>query len=82
MLRPSANEIRWLAASGGGPMPVHTIFFGGGTLRCSKPSHIGAIWRPAGEFSAYDPVELSMEANPGTVSLASLRALHALGVNR
>ena len=70
--------------SGRGPGgEVHTIFFGGGTpslLPLSLLSEIFAALRVS--FELKPDCEITLEANPGTVSLAYLEGLRALGVNR
>ncbi len=64
---------------------LHTIFFGGGTPSLFAPASIGAIlgaarrlWPAAGDES----IEITMEANPGTVDLDKLGGFRAAGVNR
>ncbi|MBN1304281.1 MAG: radical SAM family heme chaperone HemW [Anaerolineales bacterium] len=63
--------------------PVHSIFFGGGT-----PSLLPALsLRSLLEklylvFEISDNAEISLEANPGTVSRASLGSLRKAGFNR
>lgn len=83
------REIRWMGAVGQArtqaptPMPVHTIYFGGGTPLLLEPRQVGAILDTCRENYAVDAdAEISMEANPGTVTLESLHALRAMGVNR
>ncbi len=83
------REIRWMGASGveslhlSAPIRVHTLFFGGGTPSLLTPQHMEAILSACRESFAVDPeAEISMEANPGTVTLEGLRALRSLGVNR
>lgn len=60
-----------------------TIFFGGGTPSLLTPVQmeqiISALWR---EFSFAADAEITMECNPGTVSVESLRGYGSLGVNR
>ncbi len=83
------REIRWMGARGAeslpaaGPIRVHTIFFGGGTPSLLAPQQVEAILGACRESFALDAdAEISMEANPGTVTLDGLRALRSLGVNR
>jgi oxygen-independent coproporphyrinogen-3 oxidase len=62
---------------------VHTLFFGGGTPSLLPLSDLGQILSAVRTgFSLTHDVEITLEANPGTVSLAYLRGLRALGVNR
>ncbi|MFQ5913284.1 MAG: radical SAM family heme chaperone HemW [Nitrospinota bacterium] len=64
-------------------LTVESIFFGGGTPSLAPPEFIAesiALARsylPVGEAA-----EITLEANPGTVSAASLRAFREAGVNR
>jgi oxygen-independent coproporphyrinogen-3 oxidase len=64
-------------------LTAHTIFFGGGT-----PSLLSAIQfesiltRIRDSFNITPAAEISLEANPGTVTQESLQDLHALGFNR
>lgn len=77
------REIRWAGTSSGGKLPVHTIFLGGGTPSLLKPSQVNSILAACQEvFSIEAGAEISMEANPGTVSLDSMAATRAIGVNR
>jgi oxygen-independent coproporphyrinogen-3 oxidase len=64
-------------------LPVHTIFFGGGTPSLLLPEQIGQILAAAREsFSVAGDAEITMEANPGTVTPETLAGYRALGVNR
>ncbi len=63
--------------------PVNTIFFGGGTPSLLPPASLGraldAIRRRA-ELPAN--AEITVEANPGTLTVEKLRGLREIGVNR
>jgi oxygen-independent coproporphyrinogen-3 oxidase len=64
---------------------VATVFFGGGTPSLFAPDSIEGIL--AGIFDLWQveqgsPLEVTLEANPGTVTLEKLRAFRAAGVNR
>ncbi len=62
---------------------MHTIFFGGGTPSLLPVHEIAAILNQvARHYEILDSVEISLEANPGTVSAAYLHDLRQLGVNR
>lgn len=69
-----------------GTLPVDphaTIYFGGGTPTVLTTDQIGRIasaLQDAGWWN--DPVEATIEANPGTVDAASLHALRELGFDR
>ncbi len=64
-------------------LPVHTIFFGGGTPSLLAESQLRQIFSTLqAEFSILPGAEITLEANPGTVSKAYLGGLVELGVNR
>jgi len=74
-----AQQAPWADAA------ITTVFFGGGTPSLFAPASIEKVltavfahWRV--DDSA--PLEVTLEANPGTVTLEKLRALRATGVNR
>jgi len=70
-------------AAYGGKRPSHTLFFGGGTPSLMTPSDLGHILAATREAFPWTPdVEITMEANPGTVDVAYLTAVHSLGINR
>lgn len=65
------------------PLPLHTVFFGGGTPSLLPLEVLETIFRAVrSQFNLADDAEITLEANPGTVSLQSLRELRQLGVNR
>lgn len=71
------------AAGVAGPAEADTIFFGGGTPSLLEPAEIGAIIGACRErFSLQPASEITIEANPETVSVSSLSALRRAGVNR
>ncbi|MCL4258072.1 MAG: radical SAM family heme chaperone HemW [Anaerolineales bacterium] len=76
-------EAEWLAAAAGERLPVHTIFLGGGTPSLLP---LEAMQRLLGALhAAYDvaaDAEISLEANPGTLSPEYLAGLRAAGFNR
>ncbi len=64
-------------------IPVHTIFFGGGTPSLLSAAEIEVILATIHmNFNLLEGIEVTLEANPGTVSLDYLRTLRNLGVNR
>ena len=74
---------RAVSRSEDGALPVHTVFFGGGTPSLLRVEQIKTILDTLRrEFSFQDAVEISLEANPGTVSQDYLQKLRALGVDR
>ncbi len=64
-------------------LPVHTIFLGGGTPSLLPSHEIQKILQTVSDcFNIQPNPEITMEANPGTVSLEYLDELHKLGINR
>ncbi len=62
---------------------VETIFFGGGTPSLLTPSEIDTILQACRDAFAVAPdAEITMEANPETVTEASLEGYRIAGVNR
>ena len=60
-----------------------TIFFGGGTPSLLEPSEIARIVTACrGAFALAPDAEITLEANPETVSLERLRGFREVGVNR
>jgi oxygen-independent coproporphyrinogen-3 oxidase len=77
------REMELVSASLDQRIPVHTLFFGGGTPSLLPIPELARILQTAARcFDLQPAIEASLEANPGTVSLEYLRDLHALGVNR
>jgi oxygen-independent coproporphyrinogen-3 oxidase len=76
------NEIRAVASSASERLPAHTIFFGGGTPSLLAPKQFEQILRTLHDHFDLSEPETSLEANPGTVTLASLRDLRRIGFNR
>ncbi len=64
-------------------LPVHTIYLGGGTPSLLPQETLAQIFQAIqAAFALQASAEISMEANPGTVTLPYLRDLRRLGVNR
>ncbi|MFV0458528.1 MAG: radical SAM family heme chaperone HemW [Actinomycetales bacterium] len=63
--------------------PLSTVFFGGGTPTMLPPEAlIGVLARLGASFGLTDDVEVTTEANPDSVTPASLQALAAGGITR
>lgn len=63
--------------------PIETIFLGGGTPSLFTPKEIGQILDAAtSQFDFAADVEITMEANPGTVERGDLAGFRHAGVNR
>lgn len=77
------EEIHQSATSADEPLPVHTVFFGGGTpslIPVEAVKRILVALRVA--YCVSENAEITLEANPGTLSLEKLRGLREAGINR
>jgi oxygen-independent coproporphyrinogen III oxidase len=62
---------------------THTIFFGGGTPSLLTPKQFESIFKSIHDnFLLTDDAEITIEANPGTVSYENLVELRKIGINR
>ncbi len=62
---------------------LQTIFFGGGTPSLLSVKQVAQILELiAKHFAIATDADISLEANPGTVSIESLRGYKSLGINR
>lgn len=62
---------------------VETIYFGGGTPSLLTPAEVASILEAVrSRFRVAGDAEITMEMNPGTLTLATLREYRRLGVNR
>ena len=74
------GEIR---AAKGDAHRVETVFFGGGTPSLVPEAYIAGALAAAREAFCFAPgAEVSLEANPGTLTMEKLRAYRQMGVNR
>ena len=80
------NEIQVVGGRNDGgfsPISIHTVFFGGGTPSLLTPAQFESILSAVrANFELRPEVEITIEANPGTVGLDDLRQLRSLGINR
>lgn len=77
-----AALIQEIARAGDGS-PADTIFFGGGTPSLLEPAEIGRIIEACHASFALAPgAEVTLEANPETVTLQRLAAFRDAGINR
>jgi len=77
------KEIQVFASQVATAIPVQTIFFGGGTpslLSLDQFERIMAIVRS--NFNLKTDLEVTLEANPGTLTLDYLTAIRRIGLNR
>jgi oxygen-independent coproporphyrinogen-3 oxidase len=77
------QEMLWINRSVDSLLPIGTIYLGGGTPSLLAVSHLSKILDQIQScFSLPEDLEITLEANPGTLSLEYLTELRALGVNR
>lgn len=77
------TEIEMVARSNPERLAVHTVFFGGGTPSLLTLDGIAAILDTArGCFAFLEEMEITLEANPGTLWPEYLQGLRWLGINR
>jgi len=63
--------------------PIPTIFFGGGTPTLMAPEDLGrTLGSLESEFGFAPDIEITIEANPDTVSKEKLAKLREVGINR
>ncbi len=63
--------------------PIATIFFGGGTPTLMEPADLGRVLNSLkADFDFASDIEITIEANPDTVSKEKLAALREIGINR
>jgi len=63
--------------------PIETIFFGGGTPTLMEPADLGRVLDSLkADFGFAENIEITIEANPDTVSKEKLAALRGVGINR
>jgi oxygen-independent coproporphyrinogen-3 oxidase len=81
-VRALAHEIVDFRAGEDGA-EVDTVYFGGGTPSLLNPSQVAHLLEAVrASFRVASDAEVTMEMNPGTVSLDTLLEFRALGVNR
>jgi putative oxygen-independent coproporphyrinogen III oxidase len=71
------------ASVSSGGQSLHTIFFGGGTPSLLSAAQVDQVIEAlARQFSLADPLEVSMEMDPGTFTLEQVEDYRKAGVNR
>ena len=77
-----ARELEWTSTLTG-RRAVASIFFGGGTPSLMAPETVGGILEAIGRHHDLAPdVEITLEANPGSVEADRFAGYRAAGVNR
>ncbi len=63
--------------------PIHTIYFGGGTPSLLSAPLLSPLMRMIASLNTYqDGMEITLEANPQDLTLGTLQAYKAIGINR
>jgi oxygen-independent coproporphyrinogen-3 oxidase len=76
-MRAWAADDRWRGR------PLQSVYVGGGTPSLFSPASVAAVLEAAArDFGIADGAEITLEANPGTVTGTSLAGYRAAGVNR
>jgi len=79
-LRALSAEI---AAAEAGPLAFDTVYFGGGTPSILDPEEVERIIdQLKSRFRLVPPLEVTLEANPGTVDSDKLKGFRSAGVTR
>lgn len=77
------QEINMVAGHVAETVPIHTVYFGGGTPSLLSQAHYLKILETLKRhFNTQALTEISIEANPGTVDKAYLDGLLGQGINR
>jgi oxygen-independent coproporphyrinogen III oxidase len=77
------QELKFVALSAPECLLVHTVFFGGGTPSLLSAVEFEKVFSSIREyFNLTKDAEVTIEANPGTLSLVYLQDLRSMGVNR
>jgi oxygen-independent coproporphyrinogen-3 oxidase len=85
VLRELETRRPWFTGAGGAVPALKSIYFGGGTPGLWRPDALGRVLEGARRtFEGPPPaaLEITVEANPGEVTVEHLRALRGAGVNR
>ena len=82
-LKSIKKEINFYAEKHSQGRELISIFFGGGTPSLMDPDYIQEIIETIKErFNVAENLEITLETNPGTVSLEKLRKFREAGINR
>ena len=77
------QEIHYISSCSPEKIPIHTVFFGGGTPSLLPSIEIGRIFAAIErELTLLKGLEITLEANPGRLTLEYLKSIHDFGVNR
>lgn len=76
-------EIKFIGANNDLRLPVHTVFFGGGTPSILPITELNGLLEVLREeVDLIKGAEITLEANPERLSFDYLQGLHEMGINR
>lgn len=77
------KEIQWYSQHAGDEITLHTIYFGGGTPSLLKPEQVGYLLEICRKnYRMTSTAEITLEANPGTITVDSMNGYRQAGINR
>jgi oxygen-independent coproporphyrinogen-3 oxidase len=77
------KEITYYAEKYSEERELISIYFGGGTPSLMEPEYLSEVIETVKEnFIVRDDAEITMETNPGTVSLEKMKMFREIGINR
>lgn len=77
------REIEFIGQNSREKITIHTIFFGGGTPSLLTPAQFASIIQTTRRsFNLATDAEITIEANPGTISPDGLTQIRDIGINR
>lgn len=82
-LKSLKKEITYYAEKYSEERELISIYFGGGTPSLMEPEYLSGVIKTVKEnFIVRDDAEITMETNPGTVSLQKMKMSRDIGINR
>jgi oxygen-independent coproporphyrinogen-3 oxidase len=82
-LKSLKKEITYYAEKYSEKRELISIYFGGGTPSLMEPEYLSEVIETVKEnFIVRDDAEITMETNPGTVSLQKMKMFRRIGINR
>lgn len=78
-----ARDLEFAVSDLDAARPLQAIFIGGGTPSLFSPAGIGELIEHAARMLPFDPaIEITLEANPGTIEHGRFADYRAAGINR
>jgi oxygen-independent coproporphyrinogen III oxidase len=77
------KEISLIGRSTDQKLPVHSLYFGGGTPSLARADQLESVMKSlSAHYNLLPEIEVSIEVNPGTVTAGYLSDLKGIGFNR